>query len=465
MCRPLYEVPIESEPDQAPTPASTTVATTTVPATIAPAITPNSAVLTPGPGKIQKAGRRQSNLQAAPENIARALETISKADNKNSENGVSHTLPSYVSHDQSFPPTYGSLDQQQPALVPHQDFDMGATTTPQSNGCCSSKADTQPPLEQTQSRSSCCGRQEPKLEQDISAKAEPGENGNTHPPAANGLAYAPFPAPSVLPWQNFHVIGHGNMVQPIPVHQSHPQTPTYIPPYPLPHPAMGFPYQNIPHNIRFSQPAMPAFPLSQPQGLSYTSTASEGDSEHVCHCGDSCQCLGCASHPFNNTTKQHVQEMGLIVGMNGEEQNQHSPYSTHATSTPLDYSLPGMNYNLDTGAQPRTMRPYIGHAHSHHIGNGYPSHASYAPDQHLMEPSQYYTLEYSVGMPNPCSNATGSCQCGNDCSCVGCLTHSGHNGFDLGPVSTEPAGFYTSGSRAQQTNPDLKDFPAPSPSL
>lgn len=464
MCRPLYEVPIESELDQAPTPASTTMATTTVPATIAPAITPNSAAPTPGPGKIQKASRRQSNLQAAPENIARALETISKADNKNPENGVSHSLPSYVSHNQSLP-AYRSLDQQRPALIQHQTFDMGATTTPQSNGCCSGKANTQPSSEPIQSQGPCCRKQEPNLEQDIRAKAELGENGNTHPSTVNGLAYTPFPAPSVLPWQNFHASGHSNMVQPIPVHQSHAQTPTYVPPYQLPHPAMGFPYRNISHNIEFSQPAMPTFPSSQPQGLSYTSTASEGDAGHVCHCGDSCQCLGCASHPFNNTTKQHVQEMGLIVGMNGEEQSQHTPYSTHATSTPLDYFLPGMNYSLDTGAQPRTMHPYPGHAHSHNIGNGYPPHASYAPDQHLMEPSQYYTLEYSVGMPNPCSNATGSCQCGNDCSCVGCLTHSGHNGFDLGPVSAEPSGFYTSGSLAKQTSPDLKDFPAPSPSL
>lgn len=54
-----------------------------------------------------------------------------------------------------------------------------------------------------------------------------------------------------------------------------------------------------------------------------------------------------------------------------------------------------------------------------------------------MVPSEYYTLEYPVGLPSACVDTTGSCQCGNDCTCVGCLTHSGHNGLPLEPAMPE----------------------------
>lgn len=30
-----------------------------------------------------------------------------------------------------------------------------------------------------------------------------------------------------------------------------------------------------------------------------------------------------------------------------------------------------------------------------------------------------------------CNDATGTCQCGDGCECVGCLTHGGHNGIAL----------------------------------
>lgn len=458
MCRPLYEVPIEDETDHAPTRSTTT------PVTIAPAITPSSVAPTPPAiGKVQKAGRRQSNLQAAPENIARALESIAKAENQRPENGTPSDLSSYAPQKQSFSTPYAPLGQQQPTVTQDQAYESSAATAPESKSCCSGKAaatPTQPPPEKP---SSCCGKQELKLEQHGASKPGPEENGINHHATSNGstandLPYSPFSAPT---WQGFHAHGHRNLVQPFPVHQPQTQAPVYFsPPYAT---ASGYPYQNMPHSVGFTPMAMPGFPSTQTQSISYASPTAEC-SEHVCHCGDGCQCLGCASHPFNNTTRQHVQEMGLIVGINGEEQNRHSPYSTNAAPTPLDYTVTAINHNLDTGVQSNTMNNYSGQTHSHHMGGAYSPHLGYAPD-HFMEPSHYYTLEYPVGLPSSCSDVTGSCQCGNDCSCVGCLTHSGHNGFTLQPVSTESVSFHAS-PPTQQSSPRLpRDSSAPSPSL
>jgi len=468
MCRPLYEVPIEDETENA------TTRSTTTPVTIAPAITPSSVAPTPPPaiGKVQKVGRRQSNLQAAPENIARALESIAKAENQPSDNGTSNNLPSYASQNRTFPTPYGPLAQQQPTVIQDQIYDISAPMASESKGCCSDKAATkpiQPPAEQPPEppaqQGSCCGKQGSKSEQHAASENGPEANGsNSHATAndsmANELPYPPFPASTVPTWQNFHAPGHGNLVQSFPVHQPQTQTPVYFPPYAA---APGFPYQNVPQSVGFTPMAMSAFPSTQPQNLSYMSPTAEC-SEHVCHCGDGCQCLGCASHPFNNTTRQHVQEMGLIVGLNGEEQSQNSPYSTNTAPTPLDYSVTAMNHNLDTGVQSNAMNHYSGQTHSHHIGNGFSPRLSYASDQ-FMEPSEYYTLEYPVGLPSSCSDVTGSCQCGNDCSCLGCLTHSGHNGFAFQSVSTESVSFHASPS-AQQSSPRLSRDPSvPSPSL
>ena len=454
MCRPLYEVPIESESDQSSTSATT-------PATIAPAIAPNSVAPTPPPvpGKVQKAGRRQSNIQAAPENIARALESM---ENQNSENGAVKKLPSQSSHNQVLSAMYGPLGQQPPALVHNRVFDeSGNLKPPRSGGCCSDKASIKPPPEQPQRQGSCCGTQESHSEQDTSANTGLRENESAHPSTVNGTPYTPFSAPPAFsPWQDYNTAGHVSLLQPFPVHQTQAQASAYLPPYALPS-TMGFPYQNLSHNIGFAQADMSAYPAAQFQNIPYTPpTAIEGDSGHVCKCGDGCQCLGCASHPFNNTTKQHVQEMGLLVGLNGE-QSQHSQYPASAT-----YPI-GTNDNLENGVQHDTIHTYSEHTpYSDHMGSGYPSHANYTPDQDLMEPSQYYTLEYSVGLPNPCSDVTGSCQCGNDCSCIGCLTHSGHNNLGLEPVSTENTGFLASGQSPQRTGSNgLRDYSAPSPSL
>jgi hypothetical protein len=45
-----------------------------------------------------------------------------------------------------------------------------------------------------------------------------------------------------------------------------------------------------------------------------------------------------------------------------------------------------------------------------------------------LSPSSYFWNE--MVLPG-CNDATGTCQCGDGCECVGCLTHGGHNGVQL----------------------------------
>lgn len=56
-----------------------------------------------------------------------------------------------------------------------------------------------------------------------------------------------------------------------------------------------------------------------------------------------------------------------------------------------------------------------------------------------LSPSSYFWNQMTL--PG-CNDATGTCQCGDGCECVGCLTHGGHNGVQLdAPAMNEHAAF------------------------
>jgi hypothetical protein len=131
--------------------------------------------------------------------------------------------------------------------------------------------------------------------------------------------------------------------------------------------------------------------------------------------------------------------MGLLVTFDGEEssferlngyRNLQSNGNPHATP---------FNYNL-TGFSHFGHENHSGAVHNHTDNsspNGGSPSTEYASEQHLMMPSEYYTIEYPVQLPSACSDVTGSCLCGDDCACVGCLTHSGHNGVAVEPSTME----------------------------
>jgi hypothetical protein len=52
-----------------------------------------------------------------------------------------------------------------------------------------------------------------------------------------------------------------------------------------------------------------------------------------------------------------------------------------------------------------------------------------------LSPSTFFWQEMELPAGS-CNDATGTCQCGDGCACVGCLTHGGHNGVPLSASST-----------------------------
>lgn len=165
---------------------------------------------------------------------------------------------------------------------------------------------------------------------------------------------------------------------------------------------------------------------------------------HNCGCGDGCQCLGCASHPFNDTTRQHIQEMGYMMaagasdqGVEGNDSVENPTFNNQNTQSHFQH--PNLGYGgLDQSSLTHSL---LNHNERQHLVS-FPStpstvgpvpYESSNEQMMMMRPTAYYTVEYPVSLLDPCTNMMGTCQCGVNCKCVGCLTHNGHNGVALQP--------------------------------
>ncbi|KAJ6075822.1 hypothetical protein N7499_007803 [Penicillium canescens] len=456
LCRPLYKVPMEgNESTQSPP----TLASTSSPA----------------PGKVQKSGRRQSTMQAAPENIARALENM--PDNLKIEDGTPTHLPNFS---QSGLDSYKPSATQNHKPISPKESSRESSQSPPVSSCCSTKpqAPTTAPVPApapAQNGGSCCGSRPSATEPQHSNV----EKHQFQQPAtwdSQNQTYMPFGVPEMTSWGNQTMSTHGNYMSAMSQTPSH--APIFqngfsqnaMPPpntqpsnsnggYPLnvaTQPSMG--YNNPMNGLGISQPSMGPYMLNHSHSPYPMQAAASDDPCHDCRCGEDCQCLGCAAHPFNTTTRKHVQEMGAMITFNGDDKTPESinPYQ----SSPFQGSTPPVPFNYYMQGTPS-----IDHAFQHNPFDGYSDPNSAMPsgysspladpslNHQLMHPSEYYTLEYPVGLPSACSDVTGSCQCGSDCSCVGCLTHSGHNGFSLDtPI---PEGPFPENTEQQQNPPHV----------
>lgn len=379
VCRPLYQVPADSSetPSASATPG-----------------TPSTTSTTSNPGRIQKPSRKQSNLQAAPNNIAKALKT----EPQQAENDFNVTsVPKHVrSPEKSLTPEQNHQ--------PHIDV---STSVPKPGGCCSGNQAPAAPAP-APSRSCCSSKESEKPKE-----------------KTMDSAYASWAAPShmePLLWNTSLQNGHYSseapnytgLAQPSSSYVSQPNSnsPVVSQPHYMPNMQVGGGFDAISMNQLSFNPA--GYPLN------ISSSTCGLDNNHDCSCGETCQCLGCASHPYNETTTQHVQKMGFLMSIDEETEQLKQSTFFGPESSPLNMSPNGTTQT--TSFADNTMLP------SNFDRNLSPSN-TFATDQ-FMQPSEYYTLEYSVGL-SLCSNISGTCQCGNDCTCVGCLTHDGHNGVAL----------------------------------
>ncbi|KAI0200919.1 hypothetical protein F4808DRAFT_470099 [Astrocystis sublimbata] len=135
-------------------------------------------------------------------------------------------------------------------------------------------------------------------------------------------------------------------------------------------------------------PPQSPYPAQHPPRLDTIAAMSNSYTANQCGCGEGCQCVGCATHPFNSTMQEYV------FSVTQDEQST-SPSLSNGDNNGIS--------NGTNGASPSILPSPIAE----------PSPASETGEAGM---SDYLFVSYCPGSPQ-------SCPCGDECACVGCMIH------------------------------------------
>ncbi|EUC33252.1 hypothetical protein COCCADRAFT_36920 [Bipolaris zeicola 26-R-13] len=418
-----------------------------------------------GNSRISK-GRRKSTA-VTPFYLDKAIRAGLDAETDTSSNTQT---PSETSGSNA--PSLPSSASSTPRLLPAQSESISSCCKPklalapvQTGGCCGNKPNPapEPPVQ----KKSCCSG--PSKQTHTSCQP------NSYQHTGQSFQFPPQP-PGILPpqYQMFS-----------------PQAMSPTTPNPF---GLGTPIYNHAAAAYHQNNPVPMSPGVNTPMSPHMNTSSVGQHgpEHNCHCGESCSCFGCAAHPNNATMMEYVRVMahfqytggfgGMVPPLYDMPTYPHQPgYGAEAghrmsydamsqgmtTPTPTQMSfqvglnlpakhsqsmpIPG-NWQQPLNTVPDMSQvPFLRNVNyaasiagaENHIplkteeGAGSPAADSPSDskdeDTPTLSPSSYFWNEMTL--PG-CSDASGTCQCGDGCACVGCLTHGGHTGEQLEDIST-----------------------------
>jgi hypothetical protein len=155
---------------------------------------------------------------------------------------------------------------------------------------------------------------------------------------------------------------------------------------------------------------------------------------HSCGCGDSCQCIGCAAHPYNDATQEYVRSAMKVASM-----EPHTPtFSPNTTSNPYSpVATPIFNgYHPNGSPISNSSLPSNGNSKLHDINHtntnaevasplaDTPSDtgASGTSEEQTLSAADFFFVNYPFSAEE-CGGDSMVCPCGDDCSCLGCTIH------------------------------------------
>lgn len=311
-------------------------------------------------------------------------------------NGLEHVIES----PEATPTTFSSRDSGK--------FVAEEETTGQMNGevkmanggsCCAPKQNGH---SQSSSPSSVSEPEEPKVASCCSSKA------TTQVPKQEPMSTQSTPQipHKMLPQNGMHFA-------PVMYPQYGPQTTVFT--YPATYGSFQNPLQPSAwrQSIRTNNYSQP--PPSLPPGpLPYDAPLIPGtlDTVHTCSCGDGCQCVGCAAHPYNDATQDYVRSAwaSMAEQPNGENYtNGHTRPNGHGMGANKPQTMDqAMEQGLETVSSPTANTPS-----STTSGNG---------EEQSLSAADFFFVNYPFS-GDGCGGDTQSCPCGDDCECLGCTIH------------------------------------------
>jgi len=131
------------------------------------------------------------------------------------------------------------------------------------------------------------------------------------------------------------------------------------------------------------------------------------DTVHICSCGDTCQCIGCAAHPYNDATQNYVRSAWSSMAIDQPSSSNGIYTNGHSDS---NGSMSIHTHGLGTVSPPAAQTPSDTAS-----GNG---------DEQSLSASDFFFINYPF-ISEGCGGDTHNCPCGDDCQCLGCTIHRG----------------------------------------
>ncbi|EHK23831.1 uncharacterized protein TRIVIDRAFT_67483 [Trichoderma virens Gv29-8] len=241
------------------------------------------------------------------------------------------------------------------------------------------------------------------------------------PSQVNGLVMPPFNVPIGMPNGMFPYF-----VQPT-IFAYPPQYGSYLQPL-QPDQYRQLVTLNFPQQMANMQtmPYNAATPVQfpQPDDLEADSWTS-----HQCACGDSCQCIGCATHPYNQATQDYVRSAWNSMSEDTHKRHKHSdsvqsiPNGNYEEATPANQSPNGASTPVMAKVE-GAVSPTLAQT---------PSDAnSSLGEEPTLSANDFFFVSYPFG--DSCEGEMASCPCGDSCQCIGCAIHNSSASADFDNV-------------------------------
>ena len=188
--------------------------------------------------------------------------------------------------------------------------------------------------------------------------------------------------------------------------------------YPAPYGSFQQPLQPSQYPLAVSissygQPMTPgAIPVIPPSPFSTNGSSTGLGTSHVCTCGDSCNCVGCPAHPYNQATQNYVRSaMNFMLTENGNYEPPTNAFPTEpsASDSTAKASCCGGTNGDGTTSPPAAQTPS--------------DTTSALSEEQTLSASDFFFVDYH-GFSGECGGDTATCPCGDDCKCLGCSIHN-----------------------------------------
>ncbi|KAI9753061.1 MAG: hypothetical protein M4579_005360 [Chaenotheca gracillima] len=190
---------------------------------------------------------------------------------------------------------------------------------------------------------------------------------------------------------------------------------------------------------------------------SQSESSTRSGPAHNCHCGDDCNCLGCAAHPFNQATMDYVrnlsavQEDGDDIGSAGPPLVERPP---HAGGVRGQHQFQGRAQRSLQATQAVQESPQ---SYAHTLGSfagleNFPDYYPQAePEEQPLSSSEFFHIDYPIS----CAEKDGHCYCGDNCTCEGCTVHGNQSQMMQGHPSLSSSAQFPTAFGPDETQQNL----------